>query len=452
MKYKISSYIFKTFDNNDMIIKNTLTQNVFRVKESMIDSINEILNSGTFEVDELDKIKQELYDAGFIVDADIDESEVVNYYYNSEIYERDRLELTIIPTNACNFNCAYCYQKEPYFYMSEKTSQNVINFIDKNLPKYNGLLISWFGGEPLLAKELVVSMMEQIRAICKKHKKPFYSNITTNGYELDESTFKSLIESHLRFYQITLDGPKQLHNKLRPHKTKNDSFETIVKNLFTIKEKYSNTKFIIALRINVSSETIPFLNEHINWLTENFAHDPHFTIVWEYVHDWGGEKIEKNKDLLLDNKNSFEWLKILEKKGFTLNQGFDRNDRSSAICTASKKHGYVINYDGRIYKCAMVLDDMRYKNLNCIGEISDSGQMILNLGKMARWLGRAPGNQCVDCTHYPECMGATCPLDTKILNYPPKCNDLFINDYQYAYKNASSINNAKYIEEGQIYG
>ena len=447
MKYKVSSYIFKTFDGNDMIIKSTLSQKVLRIKGNMIETVNELLDKGDFEADVLDEKMQVLYNSGFIIEADIDEAEIVNYYYNSEVYENNRLELTIIPTNACNFNCAYCYQKEPYFYMSDITARSIILYIEKNLHKYDGLLISWFGGEPLLEKNLIITMMEQIRAVCRKHKKPLYSSITTNGYELDESTFSSLIKTHLRFYQVTLDGPKQIHNRLRPHKMKDDSFDMIVKNLFTIKEKFSKYKFIIALRINVSSQTLPFLNEHIDWLTNNFANDPHFTIVWEYVRDWGGEKIDKNRNLLLNNKESYEWLKKLSEKGFTFNSGFDRNDRSSAICTASKRHGFVVNYDGYVYKCAMVMDSIQYKNINCIGKITENGIMQLHIGKMSKWLGRLPDKKCIACVHYPECMGATCPLNTKILRYPSQCDELFKNDFQYIYKNKKSIANAKCIEE-----
>ena len=50
--------------------------------------------------------------------------------------------------------------------------------------------IAWFGGEPLLAKEIIVEIMSRVREICLKNKKPFYSNITTNGYELDIKTFE----------------------------------------------------------------------------------------------------------------------------------------------------------------------------------------------------------------------------------------------------------------------
>ena len=446
MIYKTSAYILKTTNSDgEMIIKNTLTQKSFKVKHENVEEIEKIL-SGVYEVETLSNVAKKLYDNGFLVEDFVDESQIVDYLFNKEIYGNKTLELTIIPTNACNFDCVYCYQKEPYFFMSKETMDSIILFIEKHIGEYSGLLISWFGGEPLLAKELMIEFMEKVRMICLKRRIPFYSNVTTNGYELDLKTFKSLITNHVLYYQITIDGPKEIHNKQRPHKTNNDSFEKIVKNLLDIKEKVKGNRYKIAIRVNVSTSVQPYIENFIEWLYNKFGEDNRFTIVWEIVRDWGGEKIKNNKQLILEDQKSKEWMDVLSNKGFSINMGFEDNDLNLALCTASKVNGFVVNYDGNIYKCAMCIENDKYKEINNIGRISQNGDMIVNTGKMVKWLGKNNTDEkCVMCQHYPECMGISCPLGSKILKQPVRCKELFIDDYEYLLRNRDVVRNIEYL-------
>ena len=278
--------------NGDIISLSVVDKNA---GTSAIENIENIL-SGVYKVDALSDVAKKLYEHGFLVEDFVDESQIVEYLFNKEIYGNKTLELTIIPTNACNFDCVYCYQKEPYFFMSKETMDSIIFYIEKHIGEYTGLLISWFGGEPLLAKELMVEFMEKVRMICLKKHIPFYSNVTTNGYELDLKTFKSLIKNHVLYYQITIDGPKEIHNKQRPHKTNSDSFEKIVKNLMDIKENVKGNRYKIAVRVNISTSVQPYIEDFIEWLYNKFGNDSRFTIVWEIVRDWGGEKIKNNQN------------------------------------------------------------------------------------------------------------------------------------------------------------
>lgn len=447
MSYKPSSYVLKTQNNDgEMILKNTLTQSILKVRADDIDIVEKILETPN-AFDESNSIFSELYKRGFIVNDYVDEAQIVDFLFNDAVYGNNVLELTIIPTNACNFDCVYCYQSEPYYYMSDETVNRIILFIKKHLHEYSGILISWFGGEPLLAKKIVGDMMNKIRAICLEEKKPFYSNMTTNGYEMDAKTFRELVVNHVRYFQITLDGPEKIHNIQRPHKTNSDSFERIVNNLLEIKNKFSRFSYKIAIRVNVSANMRPYINDFVDWLYNNFGNDNHFVIVWEFVRDWGGEKIEKNRDLIFEHKTSNHWLDVLSNKGFAINMGFEQTDLTVSLCIASKKNGFVINHDGQIYKCAMVVEDSELRSVNNIGFISSSGDLDLDKGKMVKWIGRNEiDKKCTVCHHYPECMGISCPLGNRILRQPNRCSELFIDDYEYLLRNRDVVKNIPYIK------
>ena len=38
-------------------------------------------------------------------------------------------------------------------------------------------------------------------------------------------------------------------------------------------------------------------------------------------------------------------------------------------------NGYVINHDGMLYKCAMILENEKLKKINTIGRITEKGEM-----------------------------------------------------------------------------
>ena len=438
MGFKKSLYIVQTQnDDGSLIIKNTLTQKIIEIGANRIAEYQLLIsdpNSGS-QGEMFDLLQQ----YGFIVSDDTDETKIAEHIFNNAVYGNNTLELTILPTNACNFDCVYCYQKGTAGFMSEKTMDSILRYVNKNIHNHSGLIVSWFGGEPLLVKHTVVRMMKEFKKICQANRKPLYSNMTTNGYELDPDTFTELVKNHVRDFQITIDGPKEIHNKQRPHKTRDDSFEKIISNLLAIKKNNSRMFFRIAVRTNISTNLSYNLEDHVSWLIETFGNDPHFTIVWETVRDWGGEKIQKHKDLLCGSLEPYHWMDVLTNNGFVLNKGLEANHLAISLCTASKKNGYTVNYDGNVYKCTMAIGNPELDRINHIGKINENGDMEVNLDKMVKWVGR---NQvkpdCLSCGHYPECMAVNCPLESQIRLKAHKCEEVYGEKYEYLLRNRAT--------------
>ena len=61
------------------------------------------------------------------------------------------LRLILMPTEACNFRCTYCYEDFRYKRMDDSVVTGVKRFLDLRASHLSQLEISWFGGEPLLA-------------------------------------------------------------------------------------------------------------------------------------------------------------------------------------------------------------------------------------------------------------------------------------------------------------
>jgi uncharacterized protein len=64
----------------------------------------------------------------------------------------------LLPTEDCNFRCTYCYEDFAIGRMSRATIEAVKKLIESRVPKLRALTIGWFGGEPLIAKDIVMEI------------------------------------------------------------------------------------------------------------------------------------------------------------------------------------------------------------------------------------------------------------------------------------------------------
>src|SRR5205085_660783 len=99
---------------------------------------------------------------------------------------------------------------------------------------------------PLLGKENLLSLSDQFIQRCTDAGVQYDAGIVTNGYLLDEKLCKQLKERKVNDAQITLDGPPEIHDKMRPLIDGGSSFWRIVKNL------HHAIKYLhIRIRVNI---------------------------------------------------------------------------------------------------------------------------------------------------------------------------------------------------------
>lgn len=409
MKYKFSrfSYFLPTSreTDNGTYVFNTLTRSLVRLPEFISDA-------------ELVKLKEDdiatLHFLGVIVDEELDELEAMNIYMDLKKYEQKRLMVTIIPTNACNFRCIYCYQPEKTAVMNEVTVARILKWFEKNLRYYDELNLGWFGGEPLLCSDIMLKLLSRIRELCKRNGVAMVSSITTNGYLLNIDLFQQLLLNGLLYYQITVDGDEPTHNAQRPHKTNGDSYSRIMQNLSNIAKLPQSRRFEVGIRINVSGNMkMENIYSFIDRMAEMFSSDKRFVIIWQWVRDWGGSRISQHnkKNLVETSSACTNYISYAKEKGLHV------ADLVSIItgtdsCEAYYKNGYVINLDGHVHKCAMCMEDE--KN-NCIGYIDENGIMRLEVSKELKWLAHDKiTEECASCVYLPMCYTNRCHYSTKI--------------------------------------
>jgi uncharacterized protein len=141
------------------------------------------------------------------------------------------LKLILNPTEQCNLRCVYCYETFSSGRMSEAIIDGVLNLVERRCSLgLEWLEIEFFGGEPFAAWAVVQRLARGIQEKCKKHRVALVGSATTNATQLNPDRLAFLVENRFTAFQITLDGPKRIHDsvgdKERPLSSKRRSIRS----------------------------------------------------------------------------------------------------------------------------------------------------------------------------------------------------------------------------------
>jgi len=106
-----------------------------------------------------------------------------------------RLELTILPTEKCNFRCTYCYEDFLIGRMREAIQESVVKLIERRSSELNQLSLNWFGGEPLLGLSVIRNIGTKSFELAKKHGYQLTGSMTTNGYLLEKQFWETILDT-----------------------------------------------------------------------------------------------------------------------------------------------------------------------------------------------------------------------------------------------------------------
>ena len=104
-------------------------------------------------------------------------------------------------------------------------------------------------------------------------------SLITNGTLLNGVMSRMLAE-HVAFVQVTLDGPKRIHDARRPYKNGAGTYEVIMKNLVEAVELFSH----IGVHCVLDSETVAFVPELLEDLEERGLKRENVTISFSPTH------------------------------------------------------------------------------------------------------------------------------------------------------------------------
>ena len=285
----------------------------------------------------------------------------------------DVLNLTILPTEQCNFRCFYCYESFKLGKMNKETTEAILKLVQTRASSLKVLNIGWFGGEPLMAKDIVVYLSNRFKELSEEFNFEYFSSMTTNGYYLDSNLFDTLVKNGISSYQITLDGDKKRHNKTRILSNREGTFDKIWENLLSIKK--SSADFNMLLRIHYTPKNLKDIEIFSKVLDQEFGKDDRFTIHFKNISTLGSCNDESLSTFNVEESNK------IQKDLNSLVDNIDTVTQDDYVCYASEANTFIIRSNGDISKCTVALDE----EVNIIGRLKSNGELELNQDKCKLW-------------------------------------------------------------------
>ena len=203
----------------------------------------------------------------------------------------NRLNMIILQvTQQCNLRCRYCaysgiyeHRKHENRRMSIETAKKGIDFLIDHSTEMNRLVISFYGGEPLMEFELIKECIIYAERVSEG--KPVIFNMTTNGTLLNDKNVDFIQQHNVRL-MISLDGPREIHDKNRRFASNDQgSFDKIMLNMDNIKARYpeyynkilfsvvldSNSDFKCTNDFFSTEDTIKDLYLNVSSITDRYA-------------------------------------------------------------------------------------------------------------------------------------------------------------------------------------
>ena len=135
----------------------------------------------------------------------------------------------------CNLRCQYCFAGQGGYgqwrmLMSFDVARRAVDFLIAHSGPREHCELDFFGGEPLMNWHVVQQTIDYVHKQEKKHGKKIKMSLTTNGLLLDKEKVKYLTDNHISLI-LSLDGRKEMHDRMRPGVHGEGTYDEIVKNL-----------------------------------------------------------------------------------------------------------------------------------------------------------------------------------------------------------------------------
>jgi uncharacterized protein len=299
----------------------------------------------------------------------------------TQFFSPRRLRLLILPTEKCNFRCTYCYEDFAIGRMASHIADGVIALVESRASSLDSLDIDWFGGEPLLAKNIIYRIGSAVFEIAQAHGIRFRSSITTNGYLLSPEVAHELIDRGLSRFMVSMDGRPSVHDARRPTADGRPTFNTIAKNISALLAMDHHFKLI--LRIHFDPTTVEDVRRFVAAEIQDWSEDDRVEVLFVHLENLADNKavhvpqmsLQERKDILSELRNLVPRAKS--------------NQDSLNVCYAAQPNAFVIRADGRLAKCTVALRD----EVNTVGSLTSDGRLLVDNEKARVWMaGWATGD------------------------------------------------------------
>ena len=388
---------FFPYSDAQSIAYNARSNSLALIEKENLEAYNDFCEHGKKLPSELaDNLKKGF----FVIEDFVDELESLQFTMLQSRYNTQYLGLTLAPTNDCNFACTYCYEKNSLSskYMSQEVQDKIVEMLESRKKVISHFSVAWYGGEPLMAFDVVESLSKRLIEICNENDITYSAFMISNGYLLSRDILLKLPELEIKSMQITIDGTEEVHNRNRPLIDGSKTFDTIIKNLINNYDVIPK----ISLRINVDKSNVDAGRDIYQLLKENSILEK-ITPYYGMIHN-----MEDRED-----DGCLRTCDFAEISYDFANKSSDKSQHNivqypslkSNYCGADRLGGYLIDAEGYLYKCwhDLGVPDKRIGSL-----VKKDYHPINNTYFEYMLFDPTLKEPCKDCNLLPVCMGG-CP-------------------------------------------
>jgi uncharacterized protein len=191
---------------------------LFEADASLLAAYNAATEGGTEAVEEL------LRQAGLVGRPFIDDSPLSSPPLRA---------LSLAIAQKCNLGCTYCYAQQGEFGGVAKNMEladalRAVELLVGTVEPGARLNLAFLGGEPLVNRKVLRAATLRALELAGGRGAKIGFSITTNGTLLSEDDGR-FFEEHGFAVTISVDGPRETHDALRPFKSGRGSFDAIMK-------------------------------------------------------------------------------------------------------------------------------------------------------------------------------------------------------------------------------
>jgi len=411
---------------DDVFLMNTFTDAQLIVSRDVVDLLDR-LETGAEPVPEHQDAIAQLAEHGFVVADRMTERRDLKQFFRDVRESKDLLKVTVLTTLQCNFACDYCIQGDHGDYnknaakMSMEMAARVGDWIERRMDAVapSRFVLTFFGGEPLLNMPVLYYLAERLHGACGARGMSIAINIITNGLLMTREMVERLNPLGLNGIKITLDGDRAAHDRSRPLRGGQGTFDRIVANTRDVAHL---TK--ISIGGNFDADSVDSYPALLDFLAGQEFADKLGRVVFKPVIR---EKTAQSRGIIpltvvgtagkplngacmtsagtgvarvcdscnfVDEKMSF-LRDETKKRGFSTADGVHMGP-----CEIHKEHAYTLGPDGSLFACPGFAGEARQST----GHIDDRqddyrSQALRNFERLAAW------EQCNDCAFIPVCAG-----------------------------------------------
>ena len=423
-------------ERGEVFLMNTLTDAQLIVSGDVADLLDQAAARGRGETSEERDALELLEQHGFLVENRQADRQKLDEYLVGVKNSTAELNVTVLTTLQCNFACDYCFQGDHGDYneraekMSPAMASRVADWIEREMDRVQPerVVLTFFGGEPLLNLPVMYALAERISHAAQVRGVNHGINIITNGLLLTPDVVDHMLPFGLNGVKITLDGDREMHNRMRPLRGGQGTFDRIIENIRAVAGRCR-----IAVGGNFDESSVDTFPALLDFLSEQEFAEKLTKVFFKPIvraepvpakgiipltpvaavrgeGTPGSIKDKLNGTCMTsvgsgagkacDSCNVLDD-KLSQLRDYTRRLGFPTHDGvHNGPCHVHMKHAHTIGPDGSLYACPGFTGQLAMST----GHV-DHRSETWRESALERFERLHPWKECGDCAYIPVCAG-----------------------------------------------